>query len=91
MTGMGEREDPVADDPEAAFDALALAMGAPALTPEERAAVLRLAKMVADSTERRFAPLSCYAAGLVIGAAGGDDGERLTRLRAFIDRVARRD
>ena len=75
----------MADDPEAAFEALAEAMGAPVLTPEERVAVLRLAKLVADATERRFAPLSCYAAGLVIGASGA--GARLARLQAISDLV----
>ena len=76
----------VTDDPEQVFAELAAAMGAPVLGPEERAAVLRLAKVVADASERRFAPLTCYAAGLVIGASAGDEA-RLVALREFIDRV----
>ena len=36
----------MAEGPEAAFDVLAEALGAPTLSPEERAAVLRLAKVV---------------------------------------------
>jgi hypothetical protein len=68
------------------FSTLAVGMGAPPLTPEEVAAVLRLAKAVADSSERRFAPLTCYAAGLVIGADTSDT-ERLARLRQLIDEV----
>lgn len=75
------------DDPQQLFDAVAGAIGAPAFSPEETAAVLRLAKAMADATERRFAPLSCYAAGLVIGRSGLDGDERLGRLRAIIDHV----
>ncbi len=73
------------DDLEHVFDELTASMGAPALGPEEMAAVLRLAKVVADASERRFAPLTCYAAGLVIG--GGPDGDRLARLQEIIERV----
>ena len=71
------------DDPEKLFDDLTAAIGAPALSPEEKAAVLRLAKVMADASERRFAPLTCYAAGLVIG----DSEDRLERLREIIDQV----
>ena len=73
------------DDPQQVFADLTAAMGAPALGPEEVTAVLRLAKVVADASERRFAPLACYAAGLVIGTAA--DEERLARLHDFSDRV----
>ncbi|MDQ4070571.1 MAG: DUF6457 domain-containing protein [Actinomycetota bacterium] len=75
------------DDPEQFFADLTAAIGAPALSPEEAAAVLRLAKVVADASERRFAPLTCYAAGLVIGRASEGDGDRLARLREIIDEV----
>ena len=74
------------DDPEQMFAALTASMGAPALGPEEITAVLRLAKVVADASERRFAPLTCYAAGLVIGASASEE-DRLTMLQDFIDRV----
>ena len=73
----------MSDDPEKLFDDLTAAIGAPALSPEEKAAVLRLAKVMADASERRFAPLTCYAAGLVIG----DGADRLSRLREIIDQV----
>ncbi len=43
------------DDPEQFFADLTAAIGAPVLSPEEAAAVLRLAKVVADASERRFA------------------------------------
>ena len=49
------------------------------------AAVLRLAKVIADASERRFAPLTCYAAGLVIGAAPEED--RRARRQDFTARV----
>ena len=75
------------DDPEKLFADVTAAMGAPPLSPEEAAAVLRLAKAVADASERRFAPLSCYAAGLVIGASRADDVDRLSRVREIIDDV----
>ncbi len=71
------------DDPEQFFADLTAAIGAPALSPEEKGAVLRLAKVVADASERRFAPLTCYAAGLVIGT----DADRLTRLQQIIEQV----
>lgn len=73
-------------DPEQFFADLTAAMGAPPLSAEEMTAVLRLAKVVADASERRFAPLTCYAAGLVIGPSGSKE-DRLSRLRDFIDRV----
>ncbi len=75
------------DDPDQVFRALTASIGAPTLTGEEITAVLRLAKVVADASERRFAPLTCYAAGLVIGASGATDSDRLTRLQALIDQV----
>lgn len=71
--------------PEKVFTELVATMGAPALGPEEMAAVLRLAKVIADASERRFAPLTCYAAGLVIGTAPEED--RLARLQDFTARV----
>lgn len=75
------------DDAENLFAELVTAIGAPDLSPEETAAVLRLAKVVADASERRFAPLTCYAAGLVIGAGPLSAAERTARLRAFVDQV----
>ena len=80
----------MAQDPEALFAELTAAIGAPPLSADERAAVLRLAKVVADASERLYAPLTCYAAGLVIGAAEGgaaSEAERLARVRALIEQV----
>jgi Domain of unknown function (DUF6457) len=76
----------VTDDPGQVFAALTASMGAPPLGEQEITAVLRLAKAVADASERRFAPLTCYAAGLVIGASARDE-VRLAKLQDFIDRV----
>ncbi len=70
-------------DPEQFFADLTAAIGAPSLSAEETAAVLRLAKVVADASERRFAPLTCYAAGLALAA----DEDRLARLREIIEQV----
>ncbi len=77
----------MAQEPEELFAVLAAGIGAPPFTSEEVAAVLRLAKAVADATERKFAPLTCYAAGLVIGAEEEGDVDRLARLRQITDEV----
>ncbi|MHB8671670.1 MAG: DUF6457 domain-containing protein, partial [Acidimicrobiales bacterium] len=50
-----------------------------ALGDEEAEALLRLAKVVADASERRFAPLSCYLAGRA--AADLDIAGRMDLLR----------
>ena len=73
---------------EAYFDRLAAAGGTPALAPEETGAVLDLAKVVAHTAERYYAPLAAYAAGLAIGAET-EPAERAERVRALID-VARK-
>ena len=86
---MPRQEGAEVGDSEKLFAELVAQMGAPALGPEEVAAVLRLAKAVADRSERRFAPVSCYAAGLVIGTATADPHVRLERLRAIIELVQR--
>lgn len=57
------------------------------LSAEETDAVLDLTKVVAHTSERYYAPLAAYAAGLAIGA-GTDPAERAARVRALID-VAR--
>jgi hypothetical protein len=81
---MAERlGETVTDDPEQFFADLTAAIGAPELSPGERTAVLRLAKVVADASERRFAPLACYAAGLVLAGAG----DRLAGLQEIIEQV----
>jgi hypothetical protein len=70
------------EDPEAFFAWMAGQAGTVPITAAEAEATLRLAKVVADRWERRLAPLTCYAAGLSIGAAPGPD--RLERLRSLI-------
>jgi hypothetical protein len=67
------------------FAALAAEGGTPPLTTEEVDAVLDLARIVAHTSERRFAPLTTYLAGLTIGVSGGgtDGAERAARIRAL--------
>lgn len=69
-------------DSEQAFLAeLRAAAGTPLLTAEEIGAVLDLARVVAHRTQRRCAPLSVYAMGLVLG--GADPAERAARLQTL--------
>jgi hypothetical protein len=56
------------------------------LGPEERAAVLDLARVVAHAVERSAAPLACYAVGRVVAQA--DPADRLALARALIERIA---
>lgn len=53
------------------------------LGDEEAAAVLRVASAAAHASERRFAPLTCYLAGLALGERPLN--ERLEVLRALVD------
>jgi hypothetical protein len=53
---------------------------------EEADAVLDLARIVAHTHERRFAPLTTYLAGFVLGSAP-DWETRSERLRALTDIV----
>ena len=61
--------------------------GAHELSPDEADALLRLAKVVADSSgDRRAAPLTCYLAGQIL--AGEDDPQaRVARIRALADEL----
>jgi hypothetical protein len=65
--------------------ALAVEGGTPGATPEEARAVLDLARVVAHTAQRRFAPVSAYLAGLAAGAAGDDPDARVRRLRALVE------
>lgn len=73
------------------FEAMAevtVELGAPApepLSPEERTAVLDLARVVAHAVERSAAPLACYAVGQVV--AGTDPAARLGLVGALIERL----
>ncbi len=73
-------------DLEAYFARLATDGGTPTLDPQETDAVLDLTKVVAHTSQRYYAPLAAYAAGLAIGAAV-DPAERAARVRALIDVV----
>jgi hypothetical protein len=75
-------------DLDAYFADLATNGGTPPLFPEETKAVLDLTKVVAHTSERYYAPLVAYAAGLAIGA-GMSPAERAARVRELID-VARK-
>lgn len=75
-------------DLQAYFDRLAADGGTPPLTPEETKAVLDLTKVVAHTSERFYAPLAAYVAGLSLDAAT-DPAVRVARVRALID-VARK-
>lgn len=69
--------------------ALAAEAGLPLLTPEEAEAVLHLAREVAHGSERRFAPLTAYAAGLALGAAtdAASRRGRIEELTAMVRRL----
>lgn len=67
------------------FEALAGRAGTAPLSAEEIDEVLDLARVVAHTTERRFAPLTAYAAGLAL--AGTSPEERAGRLRELIGRL----
>ena len=70
------------------FARLAIEAGTPALSPEETDAVLDLTKVVAHTSERFYAPIAAYAAGLAIGV-DTDPSERATRVRELIAAVQR--
>ncbi|HEY8340948.1 MAG TPA: DUF6457 domain-containing protein [Egibacteraceae bacterium] len=68
---------------EAYFAALAERAGTPALGAEEAAAVLDLTRVVAHTSERRFAPLVAYAVGLTAGRSP-DPPARVARVREVL-------
>lgn len=76
--------------PDTELDRLFRALGErtdlPHPSPAEVSAALDLARVVAHGFVRPGAPLACYAAGLVIGAAT-DPAERAERLRALVAEV----
>ena len=65
------------------FSAFAEGGGTPPLTAAEARAVLDLARVVAHTAERRYAPLSAYVAGLA-AAADADPEARARRVRALV-------
>jgi hypothetical protein len=71
------------------FAALAERAGTPPLGPDEAGEVLKLTKVVAHRTERRYAPLTSYVLGIALGASAdsADPVARAGRVRALIDAV----
>lgn len=86
MSPPPERED---DAPLLAFfDRLAESAGTARLSAQEVTELLRLAKVVADLSERRFAPVSCYVAGLAVAASAEPAGPgRAARIRALTETI----
>jgi hypothetical protein len=64
------------------FEALAERAETPVIGQDEADAVLDLTRVVAHSSERRFAPLTAYVAGLAF--AQMDERQREARLRTLI-------
>lgn len=67
--------------------------GTPKLGAEEAEELLRLARVVAHRVERRFAPLSTYLAGVLVGQSADVADplarvERLRALRASVEEIA---
>ncbi|MDP8928968.1 MAG: DUF6457 domain-containing protein [Actinomycetota bacterium] len=67
----------------------AVALGQEPLTSQEVRAILELARDVAHGTERRFAPLSTFLAGIHAAGHLGQDGLRAAALTDAIE-IARR-
>jgi hypothetical protein len=59
-------------------------LGLPQPTDDEIGVALKLARLVAHGTERRAAPLVCYAAGLTLTAAT-EPTERAQRLQSLLE------
>ncbi|MDX1509787.1 MAG: DUF6457 domain-containing protein [Nitriliruptorales bacterium] len=64
-------------DPDAWPQRAADALGLAALTDDEIEVVLDLARDVAHGTERRFAPLTTFLAGLAVGRSETDTLEEV--------------
>lgn len=62
-------------------------LGVPALTDDEVARLLGLARDVAHGTERRFAPLSTFLAGVAVGAGDADRVVALDRAVVVADEL----
>lgn len=70
------------------FASFAHAAEAPAIGRDEAAVVLDLARVTAHSSERRYAPIAAYVAGLSIGpGVAADASTRIKRLRYLTDLV----
>lgn len=71
------------------FDRLAAAAGTARVDPAEVDAVLDLARVVAHSAERRYAPLATYAAALALpsDSAARDRAEHLRNVIAAVQQL----
>ncbi|MFN2556189.1 MAG: DUF6457 domain-containing protein [Nitriliruptorales bacterium] len=67
----------------------AVALGEEPLSNQEIAAILELARDVAHATERKFAPLSTFLAGVHAAGRIGQDGIRLEAVNDAME-IARR-
>lgn len=65
-------------------DRVAAALGVEALTDDQVATVLDLARDVAHGTERRFAPLTTFLAGVAVGSGHGLD-EAIATIGGLLD------
>lgn len=63
------------------LDSYAAALGVSPLTDDEIDTLLELTREVAHGTERRFAPLSAFLAGVLAGSSGQ---ERTAAVRAAV-------
>jgi uncharacterized protein DUF6457 len=69
---------------------LAAALGEDELSPGETGAVLKLARDVAHRSERKFAPLSTYLAGVHAGRLSALGKPRESALREAVDAMGSR-
>jgi hypothetical protein len=64
---------------------LSVSLGIPAPSPAETGAILRLARDVAHGVERKLAPLSTFLAGVAVGRAAAEGGDRAEALREAVE------
>jgi hypothetical protein len=63
----------------------------PTLDSETAAELLELARVTAHTQERRFAPLSCYLAGVAVVRLGADDRVAAEFIREIRQELERED
>lgn len=85
---MSDRSDERAAE-RAWFAELERLIGAPVIGAGEAEDVLELARVVAHTSERRFAPLTAYVAALTL--AGASTEERRARLRGLVRALEEQD
>ncbi len=55
------------------LESIAAALGVPALTEPQQRVLLDCTREVAHATQRRFAPLAAYLAGVAVAQSGSSD------------------